>query len=672
MQFVYPNFLWALALIAIPIIVHLFYFRRYIKVYFSNTRFLSEVNEERASKNKLKHLLVLLSRILAISFLVFAFAQPFLPENNQQSNDGSQVSIFLDNSFSMGAEGGGQILFEDAVLVAKNIINAHPENSRFQILTNDFEGKHQRLVSKSEALNLLSEVKISSASQDYDVVFNRQKSLLNKQSNQFNSIYFLSDFQSNKKMFENDTAFSINLVPFKPSNIRNIYIDSVWMESPIQLPGQTIKLLSKVRNEGVEKVSGTYQLSLNGISKSVVNYEIDAKSYTIDTLSFATNQLGWNKGKLVLNDFPITFDDQYFFSFYVENEVRVLNIHPNNQSDRIFKAVFKDISTVNYQSTAVNNINYNELSNFHLIILDQLESIPSGLLESLKKIGEDGSNIFVAPSNNASLESYNQFFTAMKSGLLLGVNEGNRKVVELEKNHALLRDLFESIPKNIQLPEVNRYFILKNNTFSTQQNILSFRNGDAFLASFDIGAGQLFITTAPLNKKYNDFISNALFAPLIYKMAVLGVSQSDIAFTIDVNTIINAKNIPGGSDAIVKLKSEGFEVIPQKMIYGGRVVLNVKGDLLQSGFYTLSAENMEEEQIVALNFDRSESKLRYYSDEDLKNNLSGKNVKIVSGNIDTIGNEIKMLAQGKSFWKLCIIFTLLFLLIEVLLLRFLK
>lgn len=672
MQFVYPNFLWALALIVIPIIVHLFYFRRYKKVYFSNTRFLSEVNEERASKNKLKHLLVLLSRILAISFLVFAFAQPFLPENNQQSNDGSQVSIFLDNSFSMEAEGSGQILFEDAVLVAKNIINAHPENTRFQILTNDFEGKHQRLVSKSEALNLLSEVKISSASQDYDVVFNRQKALLNKQSNQSNSIYFLSDFQNNKTLFENDSTFSINLVPFKPSNIRNIYIDSVWMESPIQLPGQTIKLLSKVRNESAEKVSGTYQLSLNGTSKSVVNYEIDAKSYTIDTLSFATNQLGWNKGKLVLNDFPITFDDQFFFSFYVENEVRVLNIHSNNQSDKVFRAVFKDISTVNYQTTAVNNINYNELSNFHLIILDQLESIPSGLLESLKEIGEDGSNIFVAPSNNASLASYNQFLSAMNAGSLLGVNEGNRKVTALEKNHSLLNDLFESIPQNIQLPEVNRYFPLKSTTFSTKQNVLSFRNGDAFLASFDIGTGQLFITTAPLNKKYNDFISNALFAPLVYKMAVLGVSQSDIAFTIDANTIIKAKNIPGGSDAIVKLKSEGFEVIPQKMIYGGRVVLNVKGDLLQSGFYTLSAENMEEEQIVALNFDRSESKLRYYSDEDLKNNLSGKNVKIVSGNIDTIGNEIKMLAQGKSFWKLCIIFTLLFLLIEVLLLRFLK
>jgi hypothetical protein len=444
------------------------------------------------------------------------------------------------------------------------------------------------------------------------------------------------------------------------------------MESPIQLPGQTIKLLSKVRNESSEKVSGTYQLSLNGTSKSIVNYEIEAKSYTIDTLSFATNQLGWNEGKLVLNDFPITFDDQYFFSFFVENEVRVLNIYSNSQTDNIFEAVFKDISSVNYQSTSVNSINYNELSNFHLIILDQLESIPSGLLETLKKIGEDGSNIFIAPSNNASIDSYNQFFTAMKAGLILGVNEGNTKVVELEKNHALLRDLFESIPKNIKLPEVNRYFILKNNTFSSQQNILSFRNGDPFLTSFDIGAGQLYVATAPLNKKYNDFISNALFAPLVYRMAVLGVSQSDIAFTIAANTILKAKNIPSGSDAIVKLKQEGFEVIPQKMVYGGSVVLSVKGDLLQSGFYNLSAENMENDQVIALNFDRSESKLRYYSEDDLQSTFPESNVKILSGNIDTVGNQIKMLAQGKSFWKLCIIFTLLFLFIEVLLLRFFK
>ena len=59
MQFVHPSFLWALGLLAIPIIIHLFKFRRFKTVYFSNVAFLKQIQQESTNRNKLKHLLVL-------------------------------------------------------------------------------------------------------------------------------------------------------------------------------------------------------------------------------------------------------------------------------------------------------------------------------------------------------------------------------------------------------------------------------------------------------------------------------------------------------------------------------------------------------------------------------------------------------------------------------------
>ncbi len=106
MQFVYPAFLFALAAIVIPIIIHLFHFRRYKKIIFSDLRFLKEVQEQNKSKQKLKDLLVLLARILAIIFLVLAFAQPFIPAQHSSMIKGQKaISIFIDNSFSMNNEG---------------------------------------------------------------------------------------------------------------------------------------------------------------------------------------------------------------------------------------------------------------------------------------------------------------------------------------------------------------------------------------------------------------------------------------------------------------------------------------------------------------------------------------------------------------------------------------
>src|SRR5438552_18471731 len=111
MQFYYPAFLIALLTLVIPVIIHLFNFRRYKTVYFSNVRFLKEIKEETDSRSKLKHLLVLASRLLALAFLVFAFAQPYIPNKRNQVSTGKKfVSIYIDNSFSMNAMSSGASL----------------------------------------------------------------------------------------------------------------------------------------------------------------------------------------------------------------------------------------------------------------------------------------------------------------------------------------------------------------------------------------------------------------------------------------------------------------------------------------------------------------------------------------------------------------------------------
>jgi L-asparagine transporter-like permease len=145
MQFVYPSFLFALFAIAIPIIIHLFHFRRYKKIVFSDLRFLKQVQEQNKAKQKLKDWLVLLSRILAIIFLVLAFAQPFLPADNATTLKGRKaISIFVDNSFSMNNEGKEGNLLEAAKNKARAIVNAYGNDDQFQILSQDLEGRHQR------------------------------------------------------------------------------------------------------------------------------------------------------------------------------------------------------------------------------------------------------------------------------------------------------------------------------------------------------------------------------------------------------------------------------------------------------------------------------------------------------------------------------------------------
>ncbi|WP_199897936.1 BatA domain-containing protein, partial [Flavobacterium sp. B17] len=87
--FLYPAFLFAMLSLAIPVIVHLFNFREYKKVYFSNVQFLKEVQEQQASHRNLKERLILAARLLALAFLVLAFARPYIP-GRQKMNVGKQ------------------------------------------------------------------------------------------------------------------------------------------------------------------------------------------------------------------------------------------------------------------------------------------------------------------------------------------------------------------------------------------------------------------------------------------------------------------------------------------------------------------------------------------------------------------------------------------------------
>jgi len=223
MSFLYPYFLFALVAISIPVIIHLFNFKTYKTVYFSNIQFLKNIKQETKSKSELKHLLVLLSRILAIAALVFAFAQPY---KALITNTGLQkeeiVGIYIDNSFSMDAESKYGNLLDVSKSRARAIVDAYKLSARFLLLTNDFEIKHQRLVNKEQFLDFLSDVAVSSNVRSTSEVYARMRDFLSAESltktgnkKTSNTVFFLSDFQKTStdlNTLTNDTTINIKLM----------------------------------------------------------------------------------------------------------------------------------------------------------------------------------------------------------------------------------------------------------------------------------------------------------------------------------------------------------------------------------------------------------------------------------------------------------------------------
>ena len=329
MNFTYPAFLFALSAIAIPIIIHLFNFRRFKTVYFSNVRFLKEVKEETQAKSKLKNLLVLLARILALIFLVLAFAQPFIPSENKKVSVGDKtISIFIDNSFSMDAVNKNGTLLGDAKKRALEIVAAYKPTDRIQLLTNDFEGKHQRLVNKEEFAELLDEVKISPATRSLSEIMSRQMDVLQQSTNKIKSSYIISDFQKsivNLDNIKNDTSVNFNLIPLTAAEKNNVYIDTCWFETPVRQFNQVEKLHVRIKNVSDKAVeNNSIKLFVNNVQKTPASFTVDKDAETEVILSFASKESGIQQCRVEINDYPVTFDDKFYFSFEVAKNIELL------------------------------------------------------------------------------------------------------------------------------------------------------------------------------------------------------------------------------------------------------------------------------------------------------------------------------------------------------------
>lgn len=675
MQFLFPSFLWALIALAIPIVIHLFYFRRFKKVFFTNVKYLKEIKEETSNRNKLKNLLVLLSRCLAVAALVFAFAQPFIPTGSSVKSGINHVSVFVDNSFSMTAARQDIPLLDFAKEKARLIINSYSEEDKFQVLTHDFEGRHQRFVSKEDALSFVDEIQVTPSVQDIDKISQRQKQLLETAAGNKIS-YIISDFQQSITDLSmiTDTTVEINLLPIQTAQLKNISIDSVWFDGPIPFIHQNNQLVVRVRNnsgEDAEQVKLSFKK--DGQEKPIGIIDLPANSVITDTVSVTVDKSGWHQGIVSVSDYPVQFDDEYYISFPVPDTIHALFINETGPN-RYMDALFKGVKYFALSNQNVNQLQYQQFANFDLIILNDLKSISSGLSAELGQYLRNGGKLLVFPGKNADLTAYNSFLVLSGANTFVGQNKNTREVAGINIEEFIFSDVYINTSKNLKLPKTTLSYDQNTIASKLQENLLSFRDGSAYLSKYRVGDGQLFVCVAPLDKDLNDLVLHAeVFVPLVYKMAIITTKHKNLAYTITNNVVIETDNKRQTGDYVYKISNGTEEFIPGQIPQGNKISLDIDDQVKKSGFYDLI---LNEKQIakLAFNYDRKESNMSTFDEVELAK-LGDQNtkIKVISEALQAnISGTISEKDKGIVLWKWFVVAALLFLAIESLLLRFYK
>ncbi len=673
MQFVYPSFLFALSAIAIPIIIHLFNFRRYKKIIFSDIRFLKTVQEETKSKRKIKELLILLSRILAITFLALAFAQPFIPQQKTtQLAAQKALSIYIDNSFSMGNEGKNGILLETAKNKARAIINGYGNAENFQILTSDFEGKQQRLLSKNDALQTIDNIKLSAASKKISEVLKRQKQAFENQSQKNQISYIISDFQKNFSDFENiknDSNFTINFVPVQANIDHNIFIDSTWLTSPIIRINSPIQLKVRIRNIGNENIENiAITLKINSIQKALVNVNCEAHSYTDGEITFTLNSTGIQQGELSIIDNPISFDDKLFFTISTSSSNQILCIN-GGEENKFIKNVFEGDDAFILNNCNENKIDYSSFNKNQLIILNEPNSLTSGLSSELKKYLEGGGFLLIIPPQQNKITEINSFLSEVNS-INFGVPvKQNLKVDHINTQEELFKDVFLKFPRNIDLPTISQYYETIKSTSNKGTSLMQLNNGLPFIYQSTYKKGKVIILTVPLNELWSNLTQHSIFVPLMLKMAFGNSSYSSLYSTIDKDKWINTKLDFQGAEKIAHIVGNDADFLAEVKLQDGKNTVYIDEQIKKAGIFHLEMKDKKEASaLFAMNYNRAESYTQTLDISELTKNIKAE---ILNDDATVIQQKISQELSGTQLWRVCLMLCLLFVLIEILLLKLL-
>ncbi len=674
MAFLYPGFLFALLALAIPVIIHLFNFRQHKKVFFSNVQFLKDVQKQQSSRSNLRNRLILTARMLALAFLVLAFARPFLPNPNSKNENKQQlVSIFVDNSYSMQTLNREGSLLDEAKRRAKEIASAYGLNDRFQLITQDFEGKQQRFLNRDEFNQVVDEVKISPQSRTLAQILNRQQSLFSTRKGAAASSYLISDFQKNigKRSIPADSNMQIHLVQLKASSLPNIAVDSAWLISPLHQPNAAEKMVIRLHNYGEEKAEKVpVKLIIDGQSKALGSYTLEAGKFQDDTLRFSGLKAGWQNGEILLNDNPVTFDNHFYFTFQVQQSLPVLQI-ADQTPNRFLKAVFASDAFFKADFSPAGNVNYSALNHYPVIYFSDVKEVSAGLAQQLQNYVKQGGTLAVFPASDANLNLYQNFLQNLQADFPQKLVTDSTKVTSINLQNNFFKDVFEQMPEKPDLPLVKKYFALSSSQRTSKTNLLELPGKTPFLSVYSSGKGKVYLSAVALDEKFGNLPYHALFVPVLFRMALLSGHNQPLFYTLGENELLEiAQDVH--PDQPLHLQKGAISFIPDVRQTDGKTQLYVADQIKETGNYRLLKKDSLLAQI-AFNDNRQESDLNYLMENDLHTLFKGiKTVSYLPAGKQSLKNTVAGLSSGVQLWKLCLILALLCLAAEILLIRFYK
>lgn len=633
MQFEHPTLLWALFLLLIPIIVHLFQLRRFKKTPFTNVAMLQKVVSESRKSSTLKKWLLLFARLGLLAALVLAFAKPFSSKKTALAP--KETVVYLDNSFSMQAQKEGATLLEKAI---QDLIKNFNEDAPFSLITND---ETYADITINDSKNELLAIAPTVQQLRFNDVLLKAGALFSNNEGAVQNLVLISDFQATLGDIPDSipvqNLFTVVLRPEKESNVA---IDSINIESGNGLSQSDLSIYLSGNHEEENLPIALFDNDTL-IAKTSAAMDQTGSAKVLFSIPAGDDI----KGRIEISDAGLPYDNNFFFTIGKPEKIKVLVV-ANTNSDYLRRIYTED--EFDLTIARPDQLDYSLIEKQNTLVLDGLTRVPQSLSEVLKDFMANGGNLVFIPSKEADLGNYNQMLSFFGAPRFLEWVDAPKNISNINFDHPILASVFEKQVTNFQYPKVAGHYRVNGSA----NTILGYDGNEPFLYQ----ENNLYVFSAPLVSENTNFKSSPLIVPVFYNICLASLKKPRLYEVLGRPTQVDLP-VRTAQDNILKLSLEGEEFIPRQRSFANKTTLFFDTNPSIAGTYDIT-DGQQKVGRISFNYPRTESLLVYHDLSDTK----------ITEQTDNLADAFEILkAQDEisSYWKWFVILALVFALMEM-------
>ena len=695
MSFLNPLLLFGALGIGLPILAHLLNRHQVKRTDWAAMQFLNRNVRVRSRQLRLRDILLLILRCLALLFLVLALSRPI-----GQGGAGSWFSgearagvvIAIDASFSMEHGGKGATRFRRA-LNQVEVIGEHiqPGDPVSLILL----GGADEVIANNMAFNqerfsaLLQRAKPVPAGLDLDSVPKRLKELLGDMEAPQKEAYFITDvqardwkrasasFQASLADLQKEAEVFVVPIPGPPANLA---VTDLELVSGVLRKGTTARYQATIRNCGTEPVSGIeVQCRVEGVQIDTKTIPlITAGSSETVSLFVPFHNAGATRITAEISGDLLPTDNVRRVVAVVRDRVSVLCVDGSDgDAGRLLVAallargdgtqdedyVVRSVPWISLPSQKLDDVDVIILADVPEITPEQVNQFSRHVRQGNGLVWFAGENVKASVWNERSANGTNPLLPA-KLGQPINTSTSlgaGRPLNPTMPSHSICLPL-RSLPEDLFSETL---FLTR---FEVEPSPASFPilslagSGAPILLEHSLGRGHVFMFTTSAGTSWNNMAQTPVF-PMLMQQIVTYLTGREFEQPRIVGDSISLSYVdqPDATDAVFDTPSEKTITVPVRE-HRNQFVAMLENSR-EAGFYEARVSVQAPGMPVAVNVDPSESDVASLTPTELNTNLEGTGVTVTASEAE-LAAAIETNRTGRSFWRYFMIAGLIFLLVE--------